>query len=791
MKSRVFPITALFVFMAVLLCANVAQTMDYPDGRQPKPFIIKGVVTVQFEDDVDLSGLQTSFGRANFNLPSFDRLLDRFQANDARKLFPWRTEKPAVNSGLKDLTRFYDISIPENLDVKEVVRELNQNPHVRMAEPVWALPLAATPDDPNWYQQWAMKPPGPDPDFYDAWDIETGSDSIKLAMIDSGVKYIHPDLKGNIWVNPGEDLDGDGIVFDPDDLNGLDDDGNGITDDIIGFDFFTGFSGMGVWPGEDGGTWDPDPDDFGGHGTHCAGIAAAMTNNGLYVTGAAGGWYGGNRAFRGASIMCLRAGATADDGLGYVNSSNCGTAIDYAAANGANVISCSWGSSQTSAMIAGMQNAAASGVTVCHAAGNDGADNPDYLDFDPYTNVLSVASVNGSDHKATSSNYGDWIDVSAPGVGILSTYPDPLTASLGGTSMATPMVAGLALLIRSAMPSLTKEQVDSLIINTADNIDAENPLYIGLLGSGRINAFTALSALASARFTADVTEGDAPLEVSFTDLSPASPDLPSSWDWTFGTGDGSSDQNPVYTYTDPGMYSVSLIVDVNNPLGLGEEHLRNYIWVRADTMLLDSVDCEAGDKVVIPIYLANTAQVSEINFPFRYTNSEGVTLDSFSVEGLRTEYFDDVKYTSTDPNNQKYTIKMISSALGYSSYLPPGNGPILNLHFNVPLTAGAANIDVDTLTIGSKIPYVATLWGNIMPHFTAGKIIITQCIHGDCDCSGVIDISDLTALVDYMFGGGEVDKNGGDVDGNGSINISDITYLADYFFGGGPPPPTS
>ncbi len=793
MKSRVIPFVVLVALLAVFLGANIAQARLYPDGKQPKPFIIKGVVSVQFEDDVDLSGLRTGFGRASFNLPSFDRVLDRFKVNDARKLFPWRTEKPPVNSGLKDLTRFYEISIPENQDVMEVVKELNQNPHVRVAEPVWALPLLATPNDPLWPSQWAMEPPGPDPDFYHAWDIESGSDSIKLAMIDSGVKYIHRDLKGNIWVNPGEDLDGDGVVFDPDDLNNIDDDGNGVKDDLIGYDFFTGFSG-GTWPGEDGGVPDPDPDDFSGHGTHCAGIAAAMTNNGFDVTGAAGGWFGGNRAFRGASIMCLRVGGTADDGLGYVNSSDCGTAIDYAAANGANVISCSWGSSSGSAMIAGMQNAAANGVTICHAAGNDGFDNPDYLDWDPYTNVLSVASVASNDVKASSSNYGEWIDVSAPGVGILSTYSNmgvATTATLGGTSMASPMVAGLALLIRSAMPSLTKDQVDSLIINTADNIDAQNPLYIGMLGSGRINAFTALSALASARFTADVTEGDAPLQVQFTDLSPASPDLPSSWDWTFGTGDVSTDQNPLYTYTDPGMYSVSLITDVNNPLGLGEEHLKNYIWVRADSMLLDSVDCEAGDKVVIPIYLANTAQVSVINFPFRYTNSEGVTLDSFSVVGLRTEYFDDVKFTSLDPNNHKYTIKMISSALGYSQYLTPGNGPILNLYFNVPLTAVAAIIDIDTVTIGSKVPYVGTLWGNIVPHFEAGKIVITQCAHGDCDCSGTIDISDLTALVDYLFAGGSVDSNGGDVNGSGGINISDITYLADYFFGGGPPPPTN
>jgi len=602
-----------------------------------------------------------------------------------------------------------------------------------------------------------------------------------------------------VWVNPGEDIDGDGVVYDLDDLNGIDDDGNGVVDDLIGYDFFTGFSGLGIWPGEDGGSPDTDPNDFGGHGTHTSGIAAAATNNALDVTGMAGGWFGGNRAFRGARIMCLRVGATADDGNGYVNSNNCGTAIDYAASNGANVISASWGSSNTSTMQAGMTNAAANGVNVMHAAGNDNNQQGDYLDFTSIMNVLSIASTSASDHKSGFSNYGTWIDVSAPGSNILSTFSNayvPTTAVLSGTSMACPMTAGLALLIRSAMPSLSKVQVDSIIINTADNIDAINTTdcggipCTGLLGSGRINAFSALANLASAKFVADIDAGSAPLVVQFTDLSPASPDLPLSWNWSFGNGDVSTLQNPQYTYNDPGIYSVSLIADVNNPLGPGEEHLRNYIWVRADSLGMDSVSAQRGEKVMVPVNMTSTSLIDEINFAFTFQNSLGVSLDSFAVTGLRTEYFDDVRFSVQSSSNQRYVIRMRSSAIGGSQYLPAGTGPILNLYFDVSSSATAGLVEIDTLTVNGKKPNVKSLWGDYFPDYTIGKLAIVLCAHGDANCDGGIDIADLTTVVAYMFqSSGIGDPRGLDVDGNGLLTIADLTYLVDFLFKAGPPPP--
>ena len=797
MTKRILAISFLTIFAATFTAVSDLSARVY-EQNQPQPYIIKGLVTIQFEDDVNLSSaVQKNFGKVRFGLPSLETILDAKQVSDARAVFP-TAERPAVNSGLYDLTRYYELSFPEEIEVGEMVAALNQNPNIRMAEPVWALPLEVAPNDPDWGSQWHMQSGLKRANFPDAWDYETGSDSIKLAMIDSGVNYKHRDLAPNIWVNPGEDIDGDRVVYDTGDLNGVDDDGNGVIDDLIGYDFFTGLGG-GVWPGEDGGSPDPDPNDFDGHGTNCAGIAAAANNNGLDVTGVAGGWYGGQRSFGGVRIMCLRVGATGADGLGYVNSNNCGTAIDYAADNGANAVSCSWGSQNTSPMIAGMANAAANGVTVTHAAGNANLNDPDYLDFNPFMNVLSVAATDQNDHKSdwgggSGSNYGAWVDVSAPGTSIYNTYSNaysPTLASLSGTSMACPMVAGLALLVRSAKPGLTKVQVDSIVINTADNIDAINPFYAGMLGSGRINGLRALMDLPHAKFIGDVTEGNVPLTVNFTDMSPASPNLPTAWDWDFGNGDNSTLQNPSELYTLPGLYDVHLLADVGNGLGDGEEHLLNYIWARADTLKIDSVATQSGEKVVIPLTLTNTTPISEMQIVFTFPNSQGIDIDSFSVAGTRADYFYNVSYNASSVSQKKYSLRMRSSntTAGESNYLQPGTGPIVNLYFDVPSSAAASVTLIDSLTFNAKSPNMTSIWGNFWPIFIRGQIVVEQCAHGDADCSGGIDIADLTAIVDYLFAGGSVDMRGADVNGNGLVQIDDITYLVEYFFNGGPPPP--
>lgn len=780
---------ALLVLAAFLMMTGSGFCRWYGDSEQPKPFVIKGVVSVQLEDNVDPSRWDQSAGKMRFQSASLNTVAEAYHITGAKKIFPWRTEKPPVNSGLRDLTRYFEFQFPDTVDVNTVVQALLKDPAVRNAEAVWAIPLDEfVANDPSVGSQWCVNKIS----LPYAWELETGSDSLKLGLIDSGVNYNHPDLTQNVWVNEGEDIDGDGEVYDEDDLNGIDDDGNGIVDDLIGYDFFTGL-GTPVATGEDAGTPDTDPNDFDGHGTHCAGIAAAANNNLVGVTGVAGGWYGGVPAMsRGCRIMCLRAGAEAADGLGYVNSNNCASAMDYAVMMGANVISCSWGGSD--ALASALINALAQGVTVVHAAGNDNNSAADFLDVGVGGVVLSVAATRADDKKAWFSNYGTWVDVSAPGQSIYSTVSNeyvPSYATYDGTSMSAPMVAGLSLLIRSMMPSLNNQKADSILKNTTDDIDGINPSYAGMLGTGRINAYAALIGLANAKFSADVIQGNVPLDVHFTDLSPNGP---TSWDWRFGDGATSALQDPSHTYVDPGVYTVSLLID--EPNGLGEEHLKHYIWAQADTLLMDSVEVYKGQQAVVPVYLNNTAVVKEIKFSFTTANSVGVKFDSVSIHGLRPDGLLNRSYTGYSSGSQNFEITLSRPTSG-GGYLPPGNGPIMNIYLTAQSTAIPGGVAlIDTLTWTSHTPGITTIWGDYWPEFTIGKVSIAASCCGaytggytgntDCDPDGKMALADITKLIDRVYLSKQplcCEENGNvDGDSEGKMSLSDITKLIDHVY---------
>ncbi len=782
----------LAVVLVVLVAAPTVSSryLDDPGAEQPQPFIIEGMVTVQFAEGVDFGAYNDGFAQASFGIPSLDRLLADYQVKSARKLYNHPSEKGALQGVLAELDRYFELHFDKSIPVEEVIEALSQNPNFKVVEPNWALPLLASPLDSEYGDQWHHEQGNDrDIDSETAWDKDAGKSFVVLGMIDSGVNYGHRDLAANIWVNPGEDLDGDMAVYDPDDLNGIDNDGNGKVDDLVGWDFFSG--GFGVWPGEDGGTPDSDPNDFNGHGTHCAGIAAAVTNNSTDVAGVAGGW-GGPRHLRGARIMCLRAGATGTDGNGYLNANNCGEAIIYAVENGVDVISCSWGSQYNSYMAQGMQLCADSGVNVMHAAGNDNNENSDWLDSDPYTTVLSVAATQQTDNKASFSNYGFWVDISAPGVDILSTVSNeysPGLASYQGTSMSCPMVAGGALLVRSAMPSLTKAQVDSILLNTTDDIYAVNPSYLGKLGTGRLNVGNALAALPHAEFEADVKTGNVPLEVNFTDLTAGSP---SAWEWDFGDGGSSFDQNTIHTYTAPGLYQVSLSADVGHALGDGLEIKPHYIWAHADTIRIDTMDANPGETALVPVYLNNTQQVKSIQFAFKLTGISGAqpVPPYATVSGTRADYFESVQLNAYDGFFGRYSILLESSAEGESQYLTADTGVVMYLHISIP-SGAEGELAIDTVTASGKNPEISTIWGDYFPCFEPGILNVGGCAHGDVTCDGTINVSDLTGLVAFLFSSGDpVDANGGDVNGDGTINVNDVTYLVAYLFSGGPPPPS-
>lgn len=306
------------------------------------------------------------------------------------------------------------VAFPEGTDLGALIDRYAAQRDVRYAEPDYVYRTQGIPNDTRFGELWGMNNTGQngglvdfDIDAPEGWDLNTSGAGIVIGSIDTGVDRNHVDLAANIWTNPGE-IAG----------NGVDDDSNGYVDDLHGWDFLGN---------------DNDPQDDHSHGSHTMGTAAAVGNNGVGVAGVA--WS--------ASIMPLKicnAGGSCDVSAAIA-------ATDYATENGARLTSNSWGGGSFSqAMKDAIDRANAAGVLYVAAAGNNGRDT-DASPFYPasYTspNVISVANMNRFGGRSSSSNYGlTSVDLGAPGSEILSTTPNNNYASMSGTSMACPHVAG-------------------------------------------------------------------------------------------------------------------------------------------------------------------------------------------------------------------------------------------------------------------------------------------------------------------------------------------------------------
>ena len=299
-----------------------------------------------------------------------------------------------------------------------------------------------------------------DIDAPEAWDATVGRGNTIVAVIDTGVDYSHPDLQANMWVNADE------IPAD-----GLDNDGNGLVDDVHGYDFAN---------------HDGDPMDDNNHGTHVAGTIAAVGNNGIGVTGI--NWH--------AQIMALK----------FLNAQGSGDtddaieALNYAVANGATVSNNSWGFSGgfSQALYDAIRAARDANHVFVAAAGNGNflgiGINNDATPFWPASydleNIVSVAAVDRNDAKPLFSNYGaTTVDLAAPGVDILSTYRNNSYGYSTGTSMASPHVAGVIALVRDQHPDWSYAQAINQVLQTVDPISAMEGITTT---GGRLNAAAAV-----------------------------------------------------------------------------------------------------------------------------------------------------------------------------------------------------------------------------------------------------------------------------------------------------------
>ena len=385
-------------------------------------------------------------------------------AEDAKMIaakFPERAKRAPKDAEIPDLENIYLLKTEPGVNIMEAIEEYKKDPNVEYAQPDYKVEVQMAPNDPYYQDVYAgepgHRPPGewdPPHDYLyglkpnklnceQAWDISEG-EGVIVAVIDTGVDYNHEDIAANMW-----------------------NDGQGH----YGYDFVNN---------------DNNPMDDHGHGTHCAGTIAAVGNNNIGVIGVAPM----------AKIMAVKGLNSGGSG----NSSKLAQCIDYAVANGAHILSNSWGGSGTAAqaLIDAFTAAHTAGCVSVAAAGNN---NGDVAYFNPanINSVIAVAASDNNDAKASFSNWGAKIDIAAPGVDILSLRAagTSMGSPVGngytradGTSMACPHAAGTVAVILSNHPAFNSEQIRQVLRISADDI--LEPGWDMNSGYGRLNVFEAL-----------------------------------------------------------------------------------------------------------------------------------------------------------------------------------------------------------------------------------------------------------------------------------------------------------
>ena len=441
----------------------ISRTFKIPTGANKTEYL-PGVIVVKIDP-----AFRNSVSKSAFAIPALQQTMQTIGASSVKAKFPNAkipTNKfTADGSAVIDISLIYEVDFNSAYGIENAINELLKSPEVLYAEPHYIYAPSYKPNDPdtlgtkNYYLKITKA--------YEAWEVTKGDTNVVIAIIDSGSDLDHPDLAANQVKNYG------------DPINGIDDDNDGFIDNFSGWDFAgANFNTI---------TGDNNANCLGGnnnHGSHVSGDASAVADNGVGIAGI---------GFK-SRLLTIKCSADNDSrapgGVGYILTGYEG--IIYAADQGADVINCSWGGGGGGQFGQDAVNyATQNGSLVVAAAGNNNSPEPHFPSA--FTNVLSVASTTSADRKSGFSNYGNTIDVSAPGSGIYSTLYNNSYASFDGTSMASPIAAGAAALVKSVFPNYTPTQIGEQLRVTCDDIDSKNVSFKSRLGKGRINVLRAVT----------------------------------------------------------------------------------------------------------------------------------------------------------------------------------------------------------------------------------------------------------------------------------------------------------
>jgi subtilisin family serine protease len=414
------------------------QAAQTPQSRRDRGAYVEDEILVRFKDNASDRGIASAHAMAGTASMKRFRIVNKLEL----------------------------VRLARGISVKDAIKSYLQHPDVLYAEPNYEVHTFAVPNDPQFGQLWGLQNNGQsggvvdaDIDAAEAWNITTGSNSVVIATIDSGIDYNHQDLAANVFRNTADCNN-----------NGIDDDGNGFIDDCFGIDTANN---------------DSDPRDDNGHGSHVAGTIGAVGNNNLGVVGV--NW---NVGLMACKFLYFFGGGFTSDAIDCLNY------VALMKDRGVNIVATnnSWGGDDFSqALLDAIQAHLQRGILFIAAAGNGSSDNdsaPTYPCNYYLPNIICVAATTRTDALALFSNWGKrTVHIGAPGQEILSTTPANTYSIFSGTSMATPHVTGVAALLKAQDPNLQWWMIKNLILAGGDN----DPSLASTVTGKRLNATGSLT----------------------------------------------------------------------------------------------------------------------------------------------------------------------------------------------------------------------------------------------------------------------------------------------------------